>query len=159
MDYRLPDGSGVEGIRLVHEHYPKAKVVMLTGFADEAVLLEAVEAGCSGFITKDEPLDELVAAIRAAAGGEISIAPAMLARLLSRIRTDPAAHRSVLSEREVEVLRLVAEGLSTSAVAELLDVSPYTARNHFQNVMDKLDVHTRLQAITEAVRRGIVTLR
>jgi len=157
LDYELPDTIGVSGITRLHEVRPDARLVMLTGFDDGNVLAAAIEAGCCGFITKDKATDQLLDAVRAAGAGEAVISPAMLAQLLPKLRRDregrdPAA----LTTREHEVLALLAEGLSTEAMAERLFLSRNTVRNHVQRIMAKLDAHSRLEAVAVAVRRGLV---
>lgn len=156
MDYELADGTGVEATALVLEACPSAKVVMLTSFTDDAILLAAIEAGCSGFVTKHRAGREVLDAIRAAAAGEALITPSLLARLLPRLRREPIRQASKLTAREIEVLELLAEGLSNQAIADRLDVSLNTVRNHVQNVLTKLHAHSRLEAVAAAVRRGLI---
>ena len=158
LDYELPDTVGVSGITRIHAVLPDARLVLLTGHDDGDVLAAAIEAGCCGFITKDKATDHLIDAVRAAGAGEAVISSAMLAQLLPKLRRDgdgrdPAA----LTPREQEVLGLLADGLSTDAIAERLFVSRNTVRNHVQRMMEKLDAHSRLEAVAIAVRRGLVT--
>lgn len=156
MDYELADGTGVDATVEVLRRCPTAKVVMLTSFSDDAVLLSSIEAGCSGFVTKHRAGREVIDAVRAAAAGEALISPALLARLLPRLRRDPIRRASTLTRREIEVLELLAEGLSNQAVAERLRVSLNTVRNHVQNVLTKLGAHSRLEAVAAAVRQGLI---
>lgn len=160
LDYRLPDVDGPEGARRILDRFPDVKVVMLTGFAEDVALVEAIKAGCSGFITKDRAASEVVEAVRAAAQGEALISPEMLSRLLPRFRDDPGqALGSDLTDREHEVLGLISEGLSNKQIAERLVLSVHTVRNHVQNVISKLGAHSKLEALSIAVREGIVEIR
>ena len=157
MDYRLPDGDGIEGTLLVREHHEDAHVVMLTGMSEDSVLLRAIEAGCAGFVTKDNAVDEAVAAIRAAATGEAVISPQMLSRLLPKLRREREQEAATpLTPRESEILSLLAEGLANQAIAERLTISLNTVRNHVQNLLSKLDAHSKLEAVAVAVRLGLL---
>lgn len=156
MDYRLPDGDGASATEMIKAERPEAKVVMVTSFTEESVLLAAVEAGCSGFIPKDNTIEEVVAAVRAAYVGEALIPPAMLARLLPRLRRTSDGVGSSLSPREIEILNMMAQGLSNQAIAEHLVLSLKTVRNHVQNIIGKLHAHSKLEAVSTAVREGIV---
>jgi len=156
MDYRLPDGDGASATEMIKADRPDAKVVMITSFTDESVLLAAIEAGCSGFIPKDNSIEEVVAAVRGANVGEALIPPAMLARLLPRLRRTTGGVGSNLSPREIEVLRMMAQGLPNQAIADSLVLSLKTVRNHVQNIIAKLQTHSKLEAVSTAVREGIV---
>ena len=154
MDYRLPDGMGTAAARVIRTNDPLARVLILTASAEESLVREVVRAGCSGILTKGRGLDDLVAAVRSAAAGETVFAPSLLDRLSAPAhaeRTTP-----LLSDREIEVLRLVAEGLDTREICVRLDLSVHTVRNHLQSCMGKLGVHTRTQAVSAAIRRGII---
>lgn len=156
MDYELPDGDGSQAARFIKEEQPQTKVVMLTSFNDEAVLVSAIEAGCSGFVTKHKAVEEVAAAVRAAHEGEALISPSMLARLLPKLRRSSRGLGSDLTPRELEVLKLLAEGLSNSAIAERLVISLHTVRNHVQSIIMKMQAHSKLEAVTIAVREGII---
>jgi DNA-binding NarL/FixJ family response regulator len=159
MDYELLDGTGIEATLAVRSACPTASVVMLTSYSDDTVLLAAIEAGCSGFLTKHRAGREVVDAVRTAAAGEVLISPALLARLLPRLRREPIRAASALTARELQVLELLAEGLSNHAIADRLSVSHNTVRNHVQNLLAKLDAHSRLEAVATAVRQGLVERR
>jgi DNA-binding NarL/FixJ family response regulator len=156
MDYELLDGTGIEATAAVLARRPAASVVMLTSFSDDAVLLAAIEAGCSGFVTKHRAGREVVDAVRAAAAGEALISPALLARLLPRLRREPIRAASKLTAREMEVLELLAEGFANQAIADRLSVSHNTVRNHVQNLLTKLHAHSRLEAVATAARQGLI---
>lgn len=156
MDYALPDLTGTDAARRIKDERPATKIVILTAVTDEAILVEAIEAGCSGYITKDKPVDEAISAVRAAHAGEVLISPSMLARLLPKLSRAPSPARADLTPRELEVLSMLAEGLSNHAIAEKLVLSLHTVRNHIQNILAKLDSHSKLEAVARAVREGII---
>jgi len=158
MDYRLPDGLGTDAAVAIREDNPAVKVVMLTGFPDDAILIAAIEAGCSGYITKDSAVEEAISAVRAAHAGEALISPPMLARLLPKLRRDYRGVGSTLTDREKEVLALLAEGSQNSTVADKLFVSVNTVRKHVQSILSKLGAHSKLEAVAVAVREGIIDL-
>jgi DNA-binding NarL/FixJ family response regulator len=159
MDYRLPDGDGVSGAHRIKELSPQTKVVILTAVEDEAVLAAAIEAGCAGFMTKTASVEELIAAVRQAAAGEAVISPALLVRLLPRLHRREQPTRFELTPRELDVLKLLAAGLSNAAIAEELTLSVNTVRNHVANLLMKLGVHSKLEALSVAVREGLVAPR
>lgn len=156
MDYRLPDGNGVEAARRIKATEPGVRIVMLTASSDDNILRQAIEAGCAGYLTKDHTLEELILAVRAAYNGEAVISPAMLSRLVARgaDRTSPG---SDLTARESEVLRLLAQGLANPAIAATLGIRVATVRNHVQSVIEKLQAHSKLEAVAVALRRGLIS--
>ena len=156
VDFRLKDGDGVELTRMLLARAPHVSVVMLTASSDEAVLAAALEAGCTGFVTKSEPLETVVAAVRGAAAGEAVITPALLARLLPRLSPRQRGRNPNLTSREREVLALVADGLTNPQIAKELFVSPDTVRNHVSSILSKLGAHSKLQAVAIAMQRGLV---
>ena len=156
MDYALPDGDGVAATAAIRASQPDVRVVMLTSFVDEEVLVGAIEAGCSGYVTKHKSAEELTTAVRLAAEGEALVSPDMLARLLPRLRR---THHGVgwdLTAREREVLNLLAIGESKEAIARRLFLSTNTVRNHIQNILTKLGAHSRLEAVATASREGLL---
>ena len=158
MDYQLPDQDGVAATRAIKEKRPGTRVVMLTSFDEDAILVAAIEAGCSGFVTKQGALEEVVAAVRLAGAGEAVVSPDMLARLLPHLHRVRVGDGSMgpLTPREREVLELLAEGISNRAIAERLVLSVNTVRNHVQSVLSKLGAHSKLEAVTAAVRDGLI---
>ena len=159
IDYGLPDCNGIELAARLHARRPELRIVIVTSLVYERLVVRAVEAGCSGFITKDQSVDELVAAIRAAAEGEALISPTLLSGVLRQIRGRSGDRRGDdLSTREREVLTLVCEGLSNPAIAARLHVSHNTVRSHVQSILSKLQVHSKLEAAAVATRNGIVEL-
>lgn len=155
MDYRLPDGDGLTATASIRERDPDTAVVMVTASDHDTVVAAAVQAGCAGFVTKDRAAKDVVAAVRTAARGEAGFPAAVLARLVTR--GQPAARpKGALTPRELEVLQLLADGLSTRAIADRLTLSMSTVRNHAQNILSKLDAHSKLEAVSVAMRQGIV---
>jgi DNA-binding NarL/FixJ family response regulator len=134
---------------------------VLTGSEEEENALEAILAGAHGFLMKDAPLEQLVWGIRAAASGEVLISPRMAARLVGHLRRSgnenaaAAAIRAVLSERELQVLRLLAQGKENAEIAAVLHVSPKTIKNHISSILEKLHIENRIQAAVVAVRSGL----
>lgn len=154
MDYRLPDSDGATVAGRIRAHRSDVQVVMLTGDGSDAALRAAVDAGCTGFVTKSQAIEEIEDAVRAAHAGEASIPPALLARLLPALRPGGSAAQQ-LTPREREVLQLLADGLSNQRIAEHLVLSVSTVRNHVQSILRKLGAHSRLEAVTIGVREGV----
>jgi DNA-binding NarL/FixJ family response regulator len=160
VDYRLPDGDGASVAAEILRRWPETKVVMLSaaGSGADDLLARAVEAGCSGFLPKERSGTEVVSAVRAAFRGESLIPTAALAGLLGRLRRSPQRGSDDLTTREMEVLRLLAKGMSTEAIRQQLYLSEHTVRNHVRNILAKLGAHSKLEAVALAARKGIVTL-
>lgn len=156
MDYRLPDGTGAEAARAISAAVPGAKVLMLTSAEDDTILVDALESGCAGFITKYRSVREVVSAIEAIRKGDTVFPADMLARILPRMRGQRPDLGADLTPREVEVLRLLAQGLSNSAIAATLDIRLNTVRNHVQNLLTKLNAHSKLEAVAAAARAGLI---
>jgi DNA-binding NarL/FixJ family response regulator len=156
LDHRLPDGNGVDAIGTLRELRPSMQIVVLTASPAEQVMLGAIQAGASGFLSKTRSLAEVTGAVRAAAAGEAVISPEMLARLLPRMQRGGSATRTALTEREREVLSLLADGLTNAAIAERLVVSVHTVRNHVSNLSAKLGARSKLEALSIAVRDGLL---
>ena len=156
LDHRLPDGDGVAAIPELRAIRPQVRVVVLTASAADQVLVAAIEAGVSGFVSKTRGVSEVTAAVRAAATGEAVISPEMLARLLPRLHRRSGTRHLDLTERESEVLALLADGLTNAAIAERLFVSVHTVRNHIANLSTKLGAHSKLEALSIAVREGLL---
>ena len=158
LDVVLPDRSGIEACREIRASYPEMRVLMLTSFGDETAVLSAMLAGASGYLLKNAPRAELLAAIRAVAGGATLLDPAVakvVQQRLAGLSSGQAAHREPLSEREREVIALIARGLTNREIAESLVISEKTARNHVSNILDKLGLTRRSEAAAYAVRHGI----
>jgi DNA-binding NarL/FixJ family response regulator len=156
VDYQMPDQDGVAVAAEIKRLSPDVMVVMLTASNDERVLLAAIEAGCSGFLTKDRAAAEVADAVRKAAAGEALISPAMLARLLPRLTRTKRAPGSDLTDRELEVLTFLARGWTNNAIAADLHLSVNTVRNYVQSVLTKLGAHSKLEAVATAVRERVI---
>ncbi len=156
VDYRLPGRDGVALTSDIKDRQPDVHVVMLTGLRDERVLVAAIEAGVSGFLTKDLAVEDVVGAVRAAAAGEALVEPDLLARLLPRLARadDPMAVE--LTTRERELLLRVAQGGTNNAIAHELHLSVNTIRNYVQALLTKLDAHSKLEAVAIATRAGLI---
>ena len=159
MDVRLPDQTGIAACRQIRQDWPDIQVLMLTSFADEDLVMEAIEAGAAGYVLKQLDTDELLRAVRAIGQGDAVLDPAVTQKLLAGVRqakqdAQAAAFRD-LSERELEVLALVAEGKTNAEVAEVLILSEKTVRNHVSVILSKLHLTNRIEAATYAVRHNI----
>jgi DNA-binding NarL/FixJ family response regulator len=158
LDVVLPDGSGIEACREIRAANPAARVLMLTSFGDETAVLAAMMAGAAGYLLKNAPRADLLAAIRAVAGGATLLDPAVASVIQKRLTDPPGAGRggpAELTEREREVIALVAEGLTNGEIAHRLVIAEKTARNHVSNILDKLGLSRRSEAAAYAVRHGI----
>ncbi len=161
MDYRLPDGTGADATRAIKARWPSARVVMLTAVADDETILESIQAGADGYLTKDRALDEVVAAVRDAAAGETLLPRSVIMGIAHRVaeardRAVERPHIESLTTRELEVLRALSEGLASPIICERLSISRNTLRTHVQNIMTKLHVHSKLEAVTVALRLRII---
>ena len=162
MDLNMPGISGVETTRQITSLAPLTRVVVLTISADDGDVINAVLAGACGYLLKDSSIQDLVAGIRAAAEGESLISPQIATKVLQRLRsqtssTDAAETiRAELSDREIEVLKLIANGKDNAEIARELFISPKTVKNHISNILMKLQIENRIQAAVYAVRSGIV---
>jgi two-component system, NarL family, response regulator LiaR len=161
MDLNLPRLSGVDATRNLLAANPQAKVLVLTVAADERSVLDALLAGACGYLLKDATVEEIAAGVRAAAAGESFVSPRVAHHVLGRLRgsagsdDSPAPEQAHLSEREIEILRLVAAGCDNDEIAERLVLSPRTVKNHVSSILAKLDMDNRVQAAVYAVRRGL----
>jgi DNA-binding NarL/FixJ family response regulator len=156
LDHRLPDGDGVAAIGRLRELRPSMAIIVLTASPSEHLMVAAVEAGVSGFLSKTRSLGEVTSAVRSAAVGEAVISPEMLARLLPRLGGTGRVGAAALTEREREILGLIAHGLSNAAIAEQLFVSVNTVRNHVANLLGKLGARSKLEALSIAIREGLL---
>lgn len=161
MDVRMPDMSGPDATRQILAQDPDARVLALTVSSEDSDVSAVLQAGACGFLAKDTPIDSLVVAIYAAASGAAWLSPRAAEVVLGRIRTAaPAAEQEQtpleqLSAREVDVLRLIANGMENAEIAAALNISPRTAKNHVSNILAKLGLPSRVQAAVYAVRQGV----
>ncbi len=159
MDVSMPVLDGVEATRRIHDDLPDLPIVIITMHGDEALRRDAVNAGASGFLTKDVSMQEVVATITQAAGGEVALSTELAATILAELEESPDRSASPLTPREEEVLQLIADGCSTSEVASGLFISGKTVKNHLASIYEKLEARDRTQAVLSAVRSGIIRLR
>ena len=156
-DYHLPDGTGADIARTVRATLPDTSVLILTGDPSASILSDVARSGAVGHLTKDRSFDVVVEGVRSAALGEILFAPSELQRLLLERESRPRPLEP-LTARELEVLQLLAEGASTTQASEQLGISSATLRAHVQAILRKLGAHSRLEAVAEAARLGVITL-
>lgn len=157
MDLRMPGGDGVEAIAELTRRGARARVLVLTTYDTDSDTIPAIEAGATGYLLKDAPREELLAAVRAAAEGRAVLSPAVASRLLSAVRGPASpAGEAPLSAREREVLALVARGTSNREIAALLFISEATVKTHLTHVYDKLGVRDRAAAVAAGYDRGIL---
>ena len=156
--------SGIDATRAIKENSPATKVIIMTAHDDDRLLVDAVEAGASGFLSKDDAAQEVLAAVKAAADGEVLIDPATLARLLPQVareremKRDALALLNDLTDREREILSLLAQGMRNDDIAAKLYISPQTVQTHVRNILGKLRVHSKLEAVAFAVRYGAISV-
>jgi len=165
MDVRMPKRSGIEACTAIKDVVPSAKIIMLTISDEEADLYDAIKAGAMGYLLKEISIDEVAAAIRAVHGGQSLISPSMASKLLSEFasmikkgdsRQQVPAPK--LTDREMEVLRLVAKGLNNRDIAKQLFISENTVKNHVRNILEKLQLHSRMEAVVYAVREKLLEI-
>jgi DNA-binding NarL/FixJ family response regulator len=165
MDVRMPKRGGIDACTAIKDIVPSSKIIMLTISDDEADLYDAIKAGAMGYLLKEISIEEVAAAIRAVYGGQSLISPSMASKLLNEFasmikRGDERQQVSAprLTEREMEVLRLVAKGLNNRDIAEQLFISENTVKNHIRNILEKLQLHSRMEAVVYAVREKLLEI-
>ncbi len=165
MDVRMPRRSGIEATERIKELLPHVAILMLTISEDEADLFDAVKAGAAGYLLKEIPIEEVAEAVRAVAAGQSRLSPSMASKLLtefavlSRRAQEPAQPPPPrLTDREMEVLGLVAKGLSNREIAKELFISENTVKNHIRNILEKLHLHSRMEAVVYAVREKLLEI-
>lgn len=166
MDVRMPKRSGIEATRAIKEATPHAKILMLTVSDEEEDLYEAIKAGASGYLLKEISEEDVADAIRSVWSGQSRISPAMASKLLSefqamsrRAEQREQVHTPRLTEREMEVLRLVAKGMNNRDIAKELFISENTVKNHVRNILEKLQLHSRMEAVVYAVREKLLEIK
>jgi DNA-binding NarL/FixJ family response regulator len=153
LDLRMPSLSGIEVARLLSRSAPETAVILYTAFGDRALLIEAMDAGARGFVLKEAPLAEVVRAVELVAAGRTYVDPVLAGVLSSSAATEKM---SKLTQRERDVLRLLADGLSNEEIGKALFISPETVRTHVRKAMAKLDADTRTQAVATALRQSLI---
>jgi DNA-binding NarL/FixJ family response regulator len=159
MDIRMPELDGLEAARRILAADNAARILILTTFDHDEYVYEALRAGASGFVLKDDPPEQLLAAIRTVAGGEALLSPAVTKRVIAQFarlpRPAPARRLDELTERELEVFRLIARGLSNAEIGKELYISDTTVKTHITHILQKLDLRDRVQAVVLAYETGL----
>jgi two-component system NarL family response regulator len=165
MDVRMPRRGGIDATSAIKEAVPSAKIVMLTISDEEADLYDAIKAGAMGYLLKEISIDEVAADIRAVYNGQSLISPSMASKLLSEFASmikhkddRPQLPTPRLTDREMEVLRLVAKGMNNRDIAKQLFISENTVKNHIRNILEKLQLHSRMEAVVYAVREKLLEI-
>ncbi len=165
MDVRMPRRGGIDACTAIHETVPSAKIIMLTISDEEADLYDAIKAGAMGYLLKEISIEEVAAAIRAVHGGQSLISPSMASKLLTEFasmikKTDDRQQVPTprLTDREMEVLKLVAKGMNNRDIAKQLFISENTVKNHIRNILEKLQLHSRMEAVVYAVREKLLEI-
>ncbi|MDP3892975.1 response regulator transcription factor [Nocardioides sp.] len=163
LDVRMPKRTGLEACRAIKEAVPSAKIVMLTMSDEEADLYEAVKGGAAGYLLKDSSIEEVAQAVRVVAEGQSLISPSMAVKLIDEFKQMSRPEREQvpglkLTDRELEVLRLVARGLNNREIAKQLFISENTVKNHVRNILEKLQLHSRMEAVIYAVREKLLDI-
>jgi DNA-binding NarL/FixJ family response regulator len=164
MDYRLPDISGPEAARQIMSEHSQAAIVFHSADESETALLDAVDAGATAYLTKDATADQIIEAVRRASKGEVLIPVELFARAIRRQRGAAIKKRereqliAVFTPRELDILHLLSEGLDTAAMSLRLGIAPHTVEWHVRHVIEKLQVHSKLQAVITAARQGLIEL-
>jgi NarL family two-component system response regulator LiaR len=160
MDLVMPRQDGLQAISDIRQENPQARILVLTSFADDDMVFPAIKRGALGYLLKDSSPQELLQAIRAVAAGESSLHPAIARKVLREISEPPQLPRTAepLSQREVQVLQLVTQGLCNEEIAASLHISERTVRTHVSSILSKLHLANRTQAALYALKEGIVSL-
>ena len=165
MDVRMPKRGGIDATTAIKEVVPSAKIIMLTISDEEADLYDAIKAGAMGYLLKEISIEEVASAIRSVHGGQSLISPSMASKLITEFATmrrgdDPKQLPAPrLTDRELEVLKLVAKGLANRDIAKQLYISENTVKNHIRNILEKLQLHSRIQAVAYALRENIIEVQ
>ncbi|WP_308169898.1 response regulator transcription factor [Acrocarpospora catenulata] len=166
MDVRMPRRDGIQATRGIKESMPSARIIMLTASDEEEDLFEAFKAGATGYLLKDVQIDEVPDAVRGVHGGQSFINPAMATKLITEFASisrkeaerPPQLPVPRLTDREMEVLRLVAKGMNNREIAKELFISENTVKNHVRNILEKLQLHSRMEAVVYAVRERLLEI-
>jgi DNA-binding NarL/FixJ family response regulator len=163
LDVRMPRRSGIEACLAIKASVPSAKIIMLTVSDEEADLYEAVKSGASGYLLKDSSIEEVAQAVRVVSEGQSLISPSMAVKLIDEFKQMSRPEKGQvpgmrLTERELEVLRLVATGMNNREIAKQLVISENTVKNHVRNILEKLQLHSRMEAVMYAVREKLLDI-
>ena len=162
LDIRMPKVTGVEATRRIKQHHPDVRVLILTAYDDDPYVFALLQAGADGYVLKTAPADALVQAVRDVYAGTAALSPSIatkVVRQMSQQRPDGATNQvEPLTEREIEVLRLAAHGMTNREIGRELEISHRTVQGHLANVYGKLQVNSRTEAVTEALKRGWIVI-
>ncbi|MGZ5403866.1 MAG: response regulator [Nocardioides sp.] len=163
LDVRMPKRSGIEACVAIKASVPSAKIIMLTVSDEEADLYEAVKSGASGYLLKDSSIEEVAQAVRVVSDGQSLISPSMAVKLIDEFKQMSRPEKGQgpglrLTERELQVLRLVATGMNNREIAKQLVISENTVKNHVRNILEKLQLHSRMEAVMYAVKEKLLDL-
>jgi len=161
MDLRMPELDGVEAMIRIKQDNPEVKFIVFTTYSDDDYLFAAIKAGAKGYLLKDAPREELFKAIRAVSRGESLIQPVFTTKVLDKLASElsrKSTGADVLSDREIEVLDLMAKGVSNRDIADQLSITQSTVKTHVTSIFQKMNVTTRTEAVTTALKRGIIQL-
>jgi DNA-binding NarL/FixJ family response regulator len=164
LDVRMPRRSGIEACLAIKQSVPSAKIIMLTVSDEEADLYEAVKSGASGYLLKDSSIEEVAQAVRVVSEGQSLISPSMAVKLIDEFKQISRPEKGAvggglrLTDRELEVLRLVATGMNNREIAKQLVISENTVKNHVRNILEKLQLHSRMEAVMYAVKEKLLDL-
>lgn len=161
LDIQMPEGSGIEATREIRARFPDTRILILTAYDDDPYIFALLRAGADGYILKTAGAEDLVRAVRMVAAGQMALSPDVARKVVRQVaerRPAEAACEEALSEREVEVLRLTARGLSNKEIGRSLGLSPRTVQGHLANIYSKLGVSSRTEAVTVALRRGWIVI-
>jgi two-component system NarL family response regulator len=165
MDVRMPRRGGIDATTAIKDAVPSSKIIMLTISDEEADLYDAIKAGAMGYLLKEISIEEVASAVRAVHNGQSLISPSMASKLLTEFatmikKTDDRQQVPTprLTEREMEVLKLVAKGLNNRDIAKQLFISENTVKNHIRNILEKLQLHSRMEAVVYAVREKLLEI-
>jgi DNA-binding NarL/FixJ family response regulator len=162
LDIRMPKVSGVEATRRIKEHFPKVRVLILTAYDDDPYVFALLQAGADGYVLKTASADELVRAVRTVHAGQSALSPEIASKVVQQMTSGKPATATEqvesLTERELDVLHLAAQGKTNRAIGSELDISHRTVQGHLANIYGKLGVNSRTEAVTEALRRGWIVI-
>jgi DNA-binding NarL/FixJ family response regulator len=162
LDIRMPEITGVQATRRIKEHFPQVRVLVLTAYDDDPYVFALLQAGADGYVLKTASSDELVHAVRTVHEGQIALTPEIASKVVRQAvsgrPTEAADQIETLTDRELDVLRLAARGLTNRAIGRELSISHRTVQGHLQSIYGKLGVNSRTEAVTEALRRGWIVV-
>jgi DNA-binding NarL/FixJ family response regulator len=156
MDLLMPEMDGVEAIKLIRGEFPDTEVIALTSVLEDRAIFDAIRVGAIGYLLKDTDADKLCEAIKAAANGQVRLSPQVAARLMNEVREPETL--DVLTEREMEVLKEIAKGLSNKEIGETLSITDKTVKTHVSSILDKLNLPSRTRAALHALKIGLISL-